>query len=88
MIKADGMPIDDLNRELGRLDGRVSAMESRADRFETAVNGGLAMVNKKLDDVQSTLNQGRGGFRMAHIIFALALAAASLLLGTHMPHLL
>jgi hypothetical protein len=87
MMKADGMPVDDLNRELGRLDGRVAAIESRADRFETAVNGGLAMVNKKLDDVQTTLNQGRGGLRVAHVLIALVIAIAALFAGAHIPHI-
>jgi hypothetical protein len=80
------MPMEDVNREMGRLDGRVSALESRADRFESAINAGLALVNKKLDDVQTTLNQGKGGIKVFHVIAGLTVALASVLLGAHLPH--
>lgn len=50
----------DLNREVGRLDGRMQAMESRIERHEDDVRSRLDKMDGKLDEIQETLAKAAG----------------------------
>jgi hypothetical protein len=49
-----------LHLEVGRLDGRLGALETRMDRHELETRAQLVLVVGKLDEIQTTLAE-RGG---------------------------
>jgi hypothetical protein len=49
---------EDIALQIGRLDGRLSALESRIDRHETFVTQKLATIEEKLD--RALLVQAQG----------------------------
>ena len=68
---------DDTRLQLGRVDGRLSALENRIDRHETYVVKELGAINDKLDRALLAQAQGAGAFRAVHwIVSALASVAA------------
>lgn len=70
-----------LHMQVGRIDGRLEALESRMTRHETEVRSQLNGMDTKLDTIQKTLAErggiARGGFGVVSAIGgALTLAAA------------
>lgn len=57
------------DRILGRLEGRLAALEDRADRHDLTVTS----IHAKLDAISAQLNQATGGFRIAHGIMGVVL---------------
>lgn len=51
---------DDLNRDVGRIDGRLTALEARSDRFEAGTQGRLGSIEAKLDSIAAALAAGGG----------------------------
>lgn len=54
----------DLQRDVGRLEGRFAAMEKRLDHLEKAVNdgfdkvaGGIEKIDKRLAAIEATLTE-------------------------------
>ncbi len=45
-----------LSLRVGQLDGRLTSLEGRADRFEAAVGDSLHSINTKLDNLASALS--------------------------------
>ena len=78
-----------LARHVGMLDGRVTAMEAKADRFEARIEKQLSTIEGKLDQLTTVLNLGRGGWRVVWVMGSLIAAIASLLgwVATHLFHL-
>lgn len=64
---------------LGRLEGRLDALEDRMTRYEAANAGRLAAIEHKLDMLASTLAQGLGGMRVAHWVGGAILAVGGYL---------
>jgi hypothetical protein len=62
-------------RTLGRLEGRLAALEERMDRHEASLGARLSAIEGKLDHMGTTLAQGLGGLRAAHLISGAVLAA-------------
>jgi hypothetical protein len=56
---------DALNREVGRLEGRLTALEAEMKAYKLENNTKLASIEKKLDDITDILSQGRGGWKAA-----------------------
>jgi hypothetical protein len=61
---------------MGRLEGRVDAMQERMDRHEASISIRLSSIEGKLDTVVTTLASGLGGLRVFHWIGGLLLAVA------------
>jgi len=53
----------DLRLQLGRMDGRLSALESRIDRHESFVTEKLAVIDGKLDRVLLDHASSHGALR-------------------------
>jgi hypothetical protein len=64
---------------LGRLEGRLDALEDRMSRGEDATAARLAAIEHKLDLLAGTLAQGLGGMRVAHWLGGAMLAAGGFL---------
>ena len=64
------------NRLLGQLEGRVTALEDRMDRTDTAISARLTSIEIKLDAVRTTLAQAVGGLRATHLALGLMFAIA------------
>lgn len=62
--------------QIGRMDGRLIALESRLDRHEIFVGSKLAMIESKLDDVLLSQAAGTGGTRAARWLIGIALSIA------------
>jgi hypothetical protein len=77
---------DDLTLAVGELQGRVKALESRADRHETTVHEQLTSINGKLDKVVTQLAEGRGKFGLLHWLVTTAIAGAAALAGWWHAH--
>jgi len=63
-------------RALGRLEGRVDALDERMDRYEAGVASRLSSIEAKLDTVVIALANGVGGIRVFHWIVGLLFAVA------------
>ncbi len=59
-------PDDDTRLQLGRVDGRLSALESRFDRHEHFVTQKLASIEDKLDRALLTRARNAGTWRALH----------------------
>jgi hypothetical protein len=59
-------PDDDTRLHLGRVDGRLSALESRFDRHENFVTQKLASIEEKLDRALLKGAQAAGTWRAIH----------------------
>jgi hypothetical protein len=72
---------DDTRLHLGRVDGRLSALESRFDRHEHFVTQKLASIEDKLD--RALLNRARnaGMWRAVHWIASAAISLLAWLVG-------
>jgi hypothetical protein len=64
---------------LGRLEGRLDALEDRMSRSEDAASARLAAIEHKLDLLAGTLAQGLGGMRVAHWVGGAMLALGGFL---------
>ncbi len=63
--------------QIGRMDGRLIALESRMDRHEIFVGTKLATIESKLDDVLMAQAAGTGGTRATRWIIGLAVSTAA-----------
>ncbi len=61
---------------LGRLEGRIVALEDRMDRQEAMTSVRLTAIETKLDHIGNALAQGLGGMRLIHWIAGAVLACA------------
>jgi hypothetical protein len=82
---AQPMPPDTTALLLGRLEGRLQALEERMDRYEMSTAAHLNAIDAKLDALAATLAQGLGGMRVAHWIGA-AILAVSGYIASHLWH--
>jgi hypothetical protein len=71
---SDPKDVPDQARVLGRLEGRVDALDERMDRHEAAISSRLASIDAKIDTIVTTLAGGIGGVRVFHWIGGLMLA--------------
>lgn len=53
-----------LNRELGVIQGKVTAMDNRITGLEEDIDRRLAGIENTLNDVSSVINQQKGGIRV------------------------
>ena len=60
----------DLQRDLGRMEGRLDAMDDRLSKIETIVE----RVDQRLARIEVTENQRQGAFRFGHWLFGAACA--------------
>ena len=67
---------DQSARMLGRLEGRVKALDERMDRHEASIGARLASIEAKVDTVVATLASGLGGIRVFHWIGGVLIAVA------------
>lgn len=67
--------------QIGRMDGRLTALESRMDRHEIFVGAKLATIESKLDDVLMAQAAGTGGTRATRWIIGIGLSIAAWLAG-------
>jgi hypothetical protein len=63
-------------RVLGRLEGRVDALDERMDRHEASISARLSSIEAKLDTVVTTLASSLGGIRVFHWIGGVVIALA------------
>jgi len=61
-------------RVLGRLEGRVDALDERMDRHEASIAARLTSIEAKIDTVVTTLAGGMGGIRVFHWAAGILLA--------------
>jgi hypothetical protein len=64
---------------LGRMEGRLEALELRMSRSEDTTAERMAAMEAKLDKLQQTLSQGLGGMRVAHWVGGVVLALGGFL---------
>jgi hypothetical protein len=62
--------------QIGRMDGRLSALESRIDRHESFVTQKLALIEDKLDRALLVQAQGTAIARTLHWVIAALLSVA------------
>lgn len=65
---------DDLNRDLGRMEGKQDAMGARLDRLETLVTDGFKAIQERLDKIDQRESERKGAWKTI-------IAAASLIGG-------
>jgi hypothetical protein len=61
-------------RMLGRLEGRVDALDERMNRHEASIAARLSSIEAKIDAMTNTLAGGLGGIRVFHWVGGLLLA--------------
>ncbi len=69
------------NLHIGRMDGRLTALESRIDRHETFVTAKLNAIETKLDDVLMAQAAGTGNTKAIRWIVGITLSIGAWLLG-------
>ena len=74
-------PHDDTRLQLGRVDGQLSALESRIDRHETFVTQKLALIEDKLDRALLARASNAGAVRAIHWIASVAASLVAWALG-------
>lgn len=52
--------MNDLVRDIGRLEGRLQALEENMALIERSIDGRLAGIERKLDRLTEAFNMGRG----------------------------
>lgn len=67
---------DDTALQIGRMDGRLSALESRIDRHESYVTQKLTLIEDKLDRALLVQAQGTAIARTLHWCIAALLTVA------------
>lgn len=84
------MPDDTtLSLQVGRLDGRLGAVENRVDRYENMMTAKLAVMDAKLDGIAAAVAQ-RAGERVSYgavarfAMWAVGLSSGWLYALTHM----
>jgi hypothetical protein len=63
---------DDLNRDLGRMEGTLHGMGDRLGKLEKIVSDGFDKLNQRLDVIEKRESERKGGFRVAHWIYGAA----------------
>jgi tetrahydromethanopterin S-methyltransferase subunit G len=63
---------DDLNRDLGRMEGTLVGLGGRMDKLEQMVSDGFSKLNERLDVIERRESERKGGFRVAHWIYGAA----------------
>ncbi len=54
---------DLLNREVGKLEGRLTALEEKMKTHEAKMDTRLSAIDAKLDNIADILSQGKGGWK-------------------------
>ncbi len=72
---------EDTTLQIGRMDGRLSALESRIDRHESFVTGKLTLIEDKLDRALLVQAQGAAIARTLHWVFTGLFSVLGWLLG-------
>ena len=72
---------DDTALQIGRMDGRLSALESRIDRHESFVTQKLASIEDKLDRALLVQAQGTAIARTLHWVIGSIFSVLAWLLG-------
>jgi hypothetical protein len=70
-----------LSLHVGQLDGRLTSLEARADRFETTVSDNLHSINAKLDSLASALSVKTGERAGVGSVFKVVATIAAMLSG-------
>lgn len=70
------MPPDEISMAVGRLDGRLSSVEGRQDRFEEAMQQHLGEINRKLDTLVEKSASRSGISDAAKLLLTLLLGAS------------
>lgn len=70
-----------LSLHVGQLDGRLTSLEDRADRFEGVVSGSLTTINGKLDNLASSLSVKMGERAGVGTLLKIAVGAITFLSG-------
>ena len=69
------------NLHIGRMDGRLTALESRMDRHEVFVTAKLNAIETKLDDALMTQAAGSGNAKAIRWIVGITISIAAWLHG-------
>jgi hypothetical protein len=75
------------NQQIGRMDGRLTALESRLDRHEIFVTAKLNAIDTKLDEALMMQVAGIGNSKAIRWIIGLAISVAAWFAGhlTQLP---
>ena len=68
---------DDVNRQIGQLEGRMGAMEDRQARHETTIATMFGRIEGKLDDLKTRQADADGARRERRTITAVLIAAGT-----------
>lgn len=68
---------EDNAREIGRLEGRVDAIEARQNRHETLISQMFGEINVKLDGLKAWQDSSIGARRERGVLLTLLIAAAT-----------
>lgn len=79
--------MDDMARDIGRLEGRLQAFEAKVAGMERSIDARLVAIERKLDGLTEAFNLGRGAaITVAKLGGILVLAAgAAAWLADHLP---
>lgn len=64
--------------QLGQLEGRITALERKVDVFEQRIESQLMAIGSKLDELNTALQLGRGGWKALVLLASVAGALAAL----------
>ena len=69
----------DIQRDLGRMEGKTDAMGARLDRLEKAVADGFDRIDARLAKIEAAESQRSGAFKLGHWLFVAATGLVSFL---------
>ena len=72
---------DDVNRQIGQLEGRMGAMEDRQARHETTIATMFGRIEGKLDDLKTRQDGIDGARRERGSLMAILIAAVAAVAG-------
>ena len=58
----------DLQRDMGRVEGKQDAMGARLDRLEKAVNDGFDKIDKRLAGLEAKENERKGAMALLMVL--------------------
>lgn len=67
----------DIHRDMGRLEGRMDALEQRQSRFETRIVDHLHDINAKLESLTNTWVGGKGAWKAISVLACVVVFGSS-----------
>lgn len=69
----------DIQRDLGRMEGKSDAMGARLDRLEKIIEDGFAEVRREIADLKADRSERKGATSLITSLIAIASALAAVL---------